>query len=86
MDNKSWCDSTLGLFQDIIVTADHNSLINIIMLAYIHIIMTSLFQVDMVQIKLCYKDLFKKTCKEAIDDDTSGTYGDLLLALVGPGP
>ena len=45
-----------------------------------------LFQVDMVQIKLCYKDLFKKTCKEAIDDDTSGTYGDLLLALVGPGP
>ncbi|XP_063678173.1 annexin A13-like isoform X9 [Bolinopsis microptera] len=43
-------------------------------------------EVDMVQIKLCYKDLFKKTCKEAIDDDTSGTYGDLLLALVGPGP
>ena len=46
----------------------------------------NLYQVDMVQVKLCYKDLFKKTCKEAIDDDTSGTYGDLLLALVGPGP
>ena len=40
----------------------------------------------MVQIKLCYKDMYGKTVKEAIDDDTSGTYGDLLLALVGPGP
>lgn len=43
-------------------------------------------EVDMVQIKLCYKDMFKKTCKEAIDDDTSGTYGDLLISLVGAGP
>ena len=40
-------------------------------------------EIDMPQIKKCYKELYKKDMLEDIKDDTSGDYRELLIELAG---
>lgn len=44
--------------------------------------LSPLLQSDLPAIKACYKKLYKKTLEESIENDTSGDYKRLLLALV----
>ena len=41
-----------------------------------------LFQIDLADIKVKFKEMYEKTLKEAIESDTSGDYRKMLLSLI----
>ena len=47
-------------------------------------VVTFLLQIDMVQMKERFAEKYKGTLEEWIEDDCSGIYKDMLIAIITP--